>query len=63
MRKGSKAALLVEVGDFVTAVNATVITTPAEFNRAVLRARDQQVIELRIIRKGRLIRAVIEPPF
>ncbi len=63
VRKGGKAALLVQPGDFITAVNDTVITTPAEFNRAVLRGRDQQIIELRIMRSGRLIRAVIEPPF
>lgn len=63
VRKGGKTALFVEPGDFITAVNDMVITTPAEFNRAVLRGRDQQLIELRIIRNGRLIRAVIEPPF
>lgn len=63
VRKGGKAALFVEPGDFITAVNETVITTPAEFNRAVLRGRDQKLIELRVIRSGRLIRAVIEPPF
>jgi len=63
VRKGGKSALFVQPGDFITAVNDMVITTPAEFNRAVLRGRDQQLIELRIIRNGRLIRAVIEPPF
>ncbi|QQL45195.1 trypsin-like peptidase domain-containing protein [Sulfuriroseicoccus oceanibius] len=63
LREGSKTALSIEVDDFITGVNDTTVSSPAEFYRAVLNARNDGRIELRIIRRGRLVRAIFEPPY